>query len=76
MAPQRFPGDTQGDRADERSDRGLTMESTYNRYRLVDALMDEGYKVLLANPSAMKMNEMMRNPGRNSLSLYELSPCR
>jgi transposase len=36
---------------------GLTVESTYNWYWLVDALMDEGYKVHLANPSAMKMYE-------------------
>lgn len=36
---------------------GLVVESTYNWYWLVDALMDEGYKVHLANPSAMKMYE-------------------
>ena len=36
---------------------GLVVESTYNWYWLVDALMDEGYRVHLANPSAMKMYE-------------------
>lgn len=36
---------------------GLVVESTYNWYWLVDALMDEGYRVYLANPSAMKMYE-------------------
>jgi transposase len=36
---------------------GLVVESTYNWYWLVDALMDDGYRVHLANPSAMKMYE-------------------
>ena len=36
---------------------GVVVESTFNWYWLVDALMDEGYKVHLANPSAMKMYE-------------------
>jgi len=36
---------------------GVVVESTYNWYWLVDALMDEGYGVHLANPSAMKMYE-------------------
>jgi transposase len=36
---------------------GLVVESTYNWYWLVDALMDDGYMVHLANPSAMKMYE-------------------
>jgi transposase len=36
---------------------GLVVESTYNWYWLVDALMDAGYRVHLANPSAMKMYE-------------------
>lgn len=30
---------------------GIAVESTYNWYWLVDLLMDEGYKVHLANPS-------------------------
>ena len=33
---------------------GLVVESTYNWYWLVDTLMGEGYKVHLANPSAIQ----------------------
>lgn len=33
---------------------GVVVESTYNWYWLVDLLMDEGYPVRLANPSAIK----------------------
>jgi transposase len=33
---------------------GIVVESTYNWYWLVDALMGEGYKVHLANPSAIQ----------------------
>jgi transposase len=33
---------------------GIVLESTYNWYWMVDALMDEGYKVHLANPSAIQ----------------------
>ena len=33
---------------------GIAVESTYNWYWLVDALMDAGYKVHLANPSAIE----------------------
>ena len=33
---------------------GVVVESTYNWYWLVDALMEEGYKVHLANPSAIE----------------------
>jgi len=36
---------------------GIAVESTYNWYWLVDALMDEGYEVHLANPSSMKQYE-------------------
>jgi len=36
---------------------GIAVESTYNWYWLVDTLMEEGYKVHLANPSAMKQYE-------------------
>lgn len=36
---------------------GIAVESTYNWYWLVDALMQEGYQVHLANPSAMKQYE-------------------
>jgi len=34
--------------------RGIVVESTYNWYWLVDALMDDGFKVHLANPSAIQ----------------------
>lgn len=33
---------------------GITVESTYNWYWMVDGLMEEGYKVHLANPSAIQ----------------------
>jgi len=33
---------------------GIAVESTFNWYWLVDLLMEEGYRVHLANPSAMK----------------------
>ena len=33
---------------------GIVVESTYNWYWLVDALQDNGYKVHLANPAAIK----------------------
>ena len=33
--------------------KGVAVESTYNWYWLVDGLMDAGYEVHLANPSAM-----------------------
>lgn len=33
---------------------GIAVESTYNWYWLVDGLMDAGYRVHLANPSAIK----------------------
>jgi transposase len=34
---------------------GVVVESTYNWYWLVDGLMDQGYKVHLANPNAIKV---------------------
>ena len=37
--------------------KGLVVESTYNWYWLVDGLMDKGYRVHLANPSAIKQYE-------------------
>src|SRR4030065_2956620 len=33
---------------------GIVVESTYNWHWLVDALMEEGYKVHLANPAAIQ----------------------
>lgn len=37
--------------------KGLVVESTYNWYWLVDGLQEHGYKVHLANPSAIKQYE-------------------
>jgi len=34
--------------------KGIVVESTYNWYWLVDGLIEEGYKIHLANPSAIK----------------------
>ena len=33
---------------------GIVVEPTYNWYWLVDGLMEEGYRVHLANPSAIQ----------------------
>jgi len=40
---------------------GIVVESTYNWYWLVDALMTEGYKLHLANPSAIKKYEGLKH---------------
>jgi transposase len=40
---------------------GVVVESTYNWYWLVDGLEKEGYKVHLANPSAMKQYEGLKH---------------
>lgn len=40
---------------------GIVVESTYNWYWLVDALMAEGYKLHLANPSAIKKYEGLKH---------------
>jgi transposase len=37
--------------------KGVVVESTYNWYWLVDGLQEEGYRVHLANPSAIKQYE-------------------
>jgi len=39
---------------------GIVVESTYNWYWLVDGLMDNGYKVHLANPAAIKQYEGLK----------------
>jgi len=39
---------------------GLAVESTYNWYWLVDGLMENGYKVHLANPAAMQQYEGLK----------------
>jgi len=40
---------------------GVVVESTFNWYWLVDALMDGGYRVHLANPSAIKKYEGLKH---------------
>lgn len=42
---------------------GVVIESTYNWYWLVDGLMDAGYQVHLANPSAIKKYEGLKYSG-------------
>jgi transposase len=40
---------------------GVVVESTYNWYWLVDGLMDHGFRVHLANPSAIKTYEGLKH---------------
>jgi transposase len=40
---------------------GVVVESTFNWYWLVDGLMEDGYKVHLANPSAIKQYEGLKH---------------
>ena len=40
---------------------GVVVESTYNWYWLVDGLQEEGYKIHLANPSAVKQYEGLKH---------------
>src|ERR1700694_5953944 len=42
---------------------GVVIESTYNWYWLVDGLMDAGYQVHLAHPSAIKKYEGLKYSG-------------
>ena len=42
---------------------GVVVESTYNWYWLVDGLMDTGYQVHLAHPSAIKKYEGLKHSG-------------
>jgi transposase len=42
---------------------GVVIESTYNWYWLVDGLMDRGYRVHLANPTAIKKYEGLKYSG-------------
>jgi len=53
---------------------GVVVESTYNWYWLVDALMDTGYRVHLANVSAIKQYEGLKqiDDRRSSLWLANL----
>ncbi len=40
---------------------GIVVESTFNWYWLVDGLMDNGYRVHLANPAAIKQYEGLKH---------------
>ena len=40
---------------------GITVESTYNWYWMVDALMEEGYRLHLANPSQIQKYEGLKH---------------
>ncbi|BBO75771.1 hypothetical protein DSCW_31880 [Desulfosarcina widdelii] len=40
---------------------GIAVESTFNWYWLVDGLQDAGYKMHLANPSAIKQYEGIKH---------------
>ena len=44
----------------------MVIESTYNWYWLVDGLMDRGYRVHLANPTAIKKYEGLKYSGDSS----------
>ena len=45
----------------EKQIKGIVVESTYNWYWLVDGLMDNGYQLHLANPSAIKQYEGLKH---------------
>ncbi len=45
----------------KRNLQGIVVESTYNWYWLVDGLQEKGYKVHLANPSAIKQYEGLKH---------------
>jgi len=49
---------------------GIVVESTFNWYWLVDALMEAGYKVHLANPAAIKKYEGLKHSDDNSDAVW------
>jgi transposase len=49
---------------------GVVVESTYNWYWLVDGLIDAGYEVKLANPSAIKKYEGLKHSGDEADARY------
>jgi len=49
---------------------GVVVESTYNWYWLVDGLLDAGYEVKLANPSAIKKYEGLKHSGDDAGARY------
>ena len=50
--------------------KGVVVESTYNWYWLVDGLMDEGYHMHLANPSAIRQYEGLKQVDDKRSSLW------
>ena len=53
---------------------GIVVESTFNWYWFVDGLMENGYKVHLANPAAIKQYNGLKNVDdkRSALFLADL----
>jgi transposase len=49
---------------------GVVVESTYNWYWLVDALMDAGFEVKLANTAAIKRYEGLKHSGDEHDAIY------
>ena len=49
---------------------GVVIESTYNWYFLVDGLMDAGYRVHLANTTAIKKYEGLKYSGEFADAAY------
>ena len=50
---------------------GVVVESTYNWYWLVDGLQEQGHKVHLANPSAIKQYEGLKHSDDKWDSFWE-----
>lgn len=46
--------------------KGLVVESTFNWYWLVDALMDEGFTLHLANPAAIQQYSGLKHADDHS----------
>ena len=47
---------------------GIVVESTFNWYWLVDSLMDQGYKVHLANTTAIQKYNGLKHSGDKGMS--------
>ncbi|SAK81377.1 hypothetical protein AWB75_05097 [Caballeronia catudaia] len=68
--------------APHREDRvGVVIEATYNWYWLVDQLMNDGYRVHLANPAAIRQYEGLKYSGdftdaAHLAQLLRLARCR
>jgi transposase len=50
--------------------RGVVVESTFNWYWLVDGLMDAGFKVHLANPSAIQKYKGLKHSDDKSDAIW------